>query len=69
MKVDAKLAELVPLSHMFAKQSRVGIFHNKPTHSTPFDPKLLFWALGAVSLLNESRCKTGRTRDIIAQVR
>jgi hypothetical protein len=42
MKVDAKLAELVPLSHKFAKQSRVGIFHNERTRSTPFDPKLVF---------------------------
>jgi hypothetical protein len=31
MKVDAKLAELVPLSHNFAKQSRVKIFRNERT--------------------------------------
>jgi hypothetical protein len=42
MEVDAKLAELVPLSHNFAKQSRVGIFSNKRTRFTPFDPKLMF---------------------------
>jgi hypothetical protein len=30
-KVDAKLAELVPLSHKFAKQRRVGIFRNERT--------------------------------------
>jgi hypothetical protein len=41
-KVDAKLVELVPLSHKFAKQSRVGIFRNKRTRSTPFDQKLMF---------------------------
>jgi hypothetical protein len=29
--VDAKLDELVPLTHKFAKQSRVGIFGNKRT--------------------------------------
>jgi hypothetical protein len=69
MKVDAKLAELVPLSHTFAKQSRVGIFHNKRTRSTPLDSKLMFWGIWTISLLHESRCKTGRTRDIIAQVR
>jgi hypothetical protein len=28
-KVNAKLAELVPLTHKFAKQSRVGIFRNE----------------------------------------
>jgi hypothetical protein len=37
MKVDANLAELVPLSHKFAKQCRVGIFRNERTRSTPFD--------------------------------
>jgi hypothetical protein len=44
-KVDAKLAELVPLSHNFAKQGRVGIFGNEHTRSTPLDPKLMFWGL------------------------
>jgi hypothetical protein len=45
MKVDAKLAELVPLTHKFAKQSRVGIFRNELTRSTPLDPKLMFWGV------------------------
>jgi hypothetical protein len=44
-KVDAKLAELVPLSHKFAKQSRVGIFRKERTRSAPFDPKLMFWGI------------------------
>jgi hypothetical protein len=44
-KADAKLAELVPLSHKFAKQSCEGIFRNKHTRSTPFDPKLMFWGV------------------------
>jgi hypothetical protein len=121
MKVDAKLAELVPLSHKFAKQTHVGTFRNERTRSTPFDPKLMFWgvagrfvttrksmqnwlnsrhyrtsspskvaseffatsapgplhwtqnscfgAFRADSVLHESRCKTGRTGAIIAQVR
>jgi hypothetical protein len=30
-EVDAKLGELVPLTHKFAKQSRVGIFRNERT--------------------------------------
>jgi hypothetical protein len=42
-KVDAKLAELVPLTHKFAKQSRVRIFCSERTRSTPLDPKLMFW--------------------------
>jgi hypothetical protein len=44
-KVDAKLAELVPLSHKFAKKSRVGILRNERTRSTPFDPKHKFWGV------------------------
>jgi hypothetical protein len=44
-KVDANLAELVPLSHNFAKQSRVGIFGNERTQSTQFQPKLKFWGI------------------------
>jgi hypothetical protein len=44
-KVDAKLAELVPLSQKFAKQSRVGIFPNERTQCTPFDPQLIFWGI------------------------
>jgi hypothetical protein len=44
-KVDAKLAELVPLTYKFAKQSHVRIFRNEGTRSTPLDPKLLFWGV------------------------
>jgi hypothetical protein len=43
--VDAKLAELVPLTHKFGKQSRVTIFHNERSRSTPLDPKLIFWGI------------------------
>jgi hypothetical protein len=45
MKIDAILAEQVLLTHKFAKQSRVGIFRNERTQSTPFDPKLIFWGV------------------------
>jgi hypothetical protein len=45
MKVDAKLAELVPLVHKFAKQSRIGIFRNDRNRSTPLDTKLMFWGV------------------------
>jgi hypothetical protein len=41
-KVDAKLAELVPLTHKFAKQTRVRNFRNECTQSTPLDAKLMF---------------------------
>jgi hypothetical protein len=108
------------LSHKFAKQSRVRIFRNEHTRSTPLDPKLMFWgvsdhfvtaqksmqnwpnwwhyltsslnkvaseffatdapgplhltqnssfwAFRTISLLHESRCKTGRTSGINAKV-
>ena len=49
-------------------RSRVGIFRNECTRSSPLDPKLKFWcvlfylgALRTVWLPYETRCKTGRT--------
>ena len=39
-KLGAKRAELV---QKFGPQSRIGIFHNKSTRSTPLEPKLMFW--------------------------
>jgi len=51
---------------MFVPQSRVGIFRNERTRSTPLDPKLMFWCvsyyLGAFStvwLPYKTRCKMG----------
>ena len=41
-KFGAKRAELV---QKFVPRSRVGIFRNKRTRSTPLDPKLMFWCL------------------------
>jgi hypothetical protein len=40
-----KLAELVPLTHKFAKQGRITIFRNGRTRSIPLDPKLMFWGV------------------------
>jgi hypothetical protein len=45
MKVGVILAELAPLTHKFAKHSRVRIFRNERTQSTPFQPKHLFWGV------------------------
>ena len=42
MKLGAKRAELV---QKFVTQSRVGIFRNERTHSTPLDPKFMFWRI------------------------
>jgi hypothetical protein len=41
-KVAAKLAELAPLTHKFAKRSRVIMFRNERTRYTLMDPKLIF---------------------------
>ena len=64
-KLDAKRAELV---QKFMPRSRVGIYRNKSTRSTPLDPKLTFWcvsyylgAFGTARLPYETRSKTGRT--------
>src|SRR6185312_8313888 len=64
-KLVAKRAELV---QMFVPRSRVGIFRNERTRSTPFNPKVMFWCIsyhmgifGTVWLPYETRWKTGRT--------
>ena len=64
-KLGAKRAELV---QKFVKRSRIGIFRNERTRSTPLDPKLTFWCISyylcafrTIWLPYESRCKTGRT--------
>ena len=41
-KLGAKRAELV---QKFMPRSRVGIFRNEHTRSTPLDPKLTFWCV------------------------
>ena len=64
-KLDGKRAKL---EQKFVPRSRVGIFRNEHTRSTPLDPKLTFWcvsyrsgAFGTVWLPYETRYKTGRT--------
>ena len=54
----------------FVPRSRVGIFGNERTRSTPMDPKLAFCcvsyylgAFGTVWLTFGTRCKTGRTSE------
>jgi hypothetical protein len=44
-KVDARLPELVPLRHKFAKRICVKILHHERTWPTPLDPKLMFWGV------------------------
>src|SRR6185503_18182476 len=64
-ELRAKRAELV---QKFVPRSRVGIFRNKHTRSTPSNPKMTFCcvsyylgAFGTVWLPYETRCKTGQT--------
>ena len=64
-KLGAKRAELV---QKFVPRSRVGIFHNERSRSTPLDPKLTFCyvsyyldAFGTVRLPYETWCKMGGT--------
>ena len=64
-KLGGKRAELV---QKFVQRSRVGIFRNDRTRSSPLDPKLMFWcisyyldAFATVWLSCKTRCKTGRT--------
>ena len=63
-KLGGKQAELM---QKFVPRSRVGIFCNEHTRSTPLDPKLTFWCIrmiwehsGLFVALRNS-CKTGRT--------
>jgi hypothetical protein len=44
-RVDAKLAELAPLTPKFGKQTVVLIFRNERTGSTTLDAKLMFWSV------------------------
>ena len=64
-KLGAKRVELV---QKFVPWSRVRIFRNERTRSSPLDPKLMFWcvlyyfcALSTVWLRYENHCKIGRT--------
>ena len=61
-------AERAELVQKFVPRSRVGIFGNEHTRTTPLDPKLAFWcisyyfgAFGNVWLPYKTRCNTGRT--------
>ena len=61
VNLGAKRAELL---QKFVPRSRVGIFRNEGTRSTPLDPKLMFWcvsyylgAFGTVGCLTELGAK------------
>ena len=64
-KLGAKCSELV---QKFVRRSRVGVFHDERTRSTPLDPKLLFCyvlyslgAFGTVKLPYETQGKMFQT--------
>src|SRR4026207_215451 len=65
MKLGAKRAKLVQLMQKFVPRSRVRIFRNERTRSTPLDSNLILWsisyclvAFGIISLLHETWCTT-----------
>ena len=65
-KLGAKRAEMVHLMQKFVPRSRVGIFHNERSRSSPLEPELMFScilycldAFGTVLLPIETRCKPG----------
>ena len=57
-KLGAKRAELV---QKFVQRSRVEIFRNERTRSTPSDHKLTFSCISYYLGVFKNRCKTGRT--------
>ena len=64
-ELGAKEAKVV---QKFLPRSRIGIFRNERTRSTPLDPKLMFWcvsyrlrAFGTVKLPYKTWGKTFRT--------
>jgi hypothetical protein len=67
-KVDAKLAELAPLTPKFAKRSCVGTFHNERTGSTALYPKFMFRGVSDCFLTVWKSMKNFRTSTINAQV-
>ena len=42
-ELGAQWVELVQLMDKFVPLSRIGIFRNECTRSTPLDPKLKYW--------------------------
>ena len=42
-ELGAEWVEIVQLNDKFVPLSRIGIFHNERTRSTPLDPKLKYW--------------------------
>ena len=74
-KHGAIWADLVQLVKKFVPQSRVGIFCNERTRSTPLDHNLRFWyvswclsAFWIVSLQHKTWCKLGWTGAVSAKV-
>jgi hypothetical protein len=69
MKVDAKLAKLVPLMTSSLNEVTSEFFATNVPDPLHWTQNLCFAAFRTVSLLHESQCKTGRTGAIKAQVR
>jgi hypothetical protein len=65
-KVDAKLAELVPLTRKFAKKVASEFFATNASDPLHWTQNSCFGAFRTILLLHESQCKTGRTSALIA---
>ena len=69
-KLGAKRAEIM---QKFVPRSRIGIFRNECTRSTPLDPKLIFWCisyrLGAFATIRLPYKTRGKTFQTGAKVR
>jgi hypothetical protein len=68
-KVDAKLAELAPLTHEFLNEVALEFFETNAPDPLHWTQNSYFGAFRTISLLHETRCKTSRTGPINAQVR
>ena len=75
-KSRCKTAGLVQLMQTFVPWSRIVIFPNERSRSSPFYSKLIYWcilyrlaAFETILLRHDTICKTGRNLVIIAKVR
>jgi hypothetical protein len=59
MNFGVKLAEQVQLMPKFVQRSRIEVFCNERTRSTPLDPKLMFWGISERFVTAQVSIKNG----------
>jgi hypothetical protein len=67
MNFCTKRAKLVQLMHKFVQRSRVGMFCDERTRSSPLVPEQMFWGISDRFVLHKLRSNTCRTGAINAQ--